>query len=112
VSDKDAAVRLLAWMMSPEVLAEVAYTSGCLPSSRAAAQDPRFANMSELAVFLDLIADANAAPSVPTPFGPERNQALRQVEEEVLRNGGDPEPLLAAVQAGFAFKLVDADGDE
>jgi spermidine/putrescine-binding protein len=40
--DKEAAANLLAWMMSPEILAEAAYANSLLPASRTSAQDPRF----------------------------------------------------------------------
>jgi ABC-type glycerol-3-phosphate transport system substrate-binding protein len=54
--DKDAAAQLLAWMNSPEILAEVAYTHSMLPTSRKAAQDQRFHKSPQFELFLDLIA--------------------------------------------------------
>jgi ABC-type glycerol-3-phosphate transport system substrate-binding protein len=54
--DKTASAELLAWMMSPEVVVELASTHGSLPTSRAAAQDPRFREDAELAVFMDLLS--------------------------------------------------------
>ena len=41
--DMEAATGLLAWMMSPQVVAEVACDTASLPASRTAARDPRFA---------------------------------------------------------------------
>jgi len=53
--DKEASVQLLTWMMSPEVVAEVAYANSFLPTSRMAAQDPRFRENPGCQVFLDLM---------------------------------------------------------
>lgn len=55
--DRDAAVQLLAWMMSPQRLADAAYANATLPASRVAAQDPRFRRIPNLKVFMDLISD-------------------------------------------------------
>jgi multiple sugar transport system substrate-binding protein len=101
--DKEAAVRLLAWMMSPEIVAEAAYANSLLPTSRMAAQDPRFLQTPNLAVFVDLMAHPSAQPAVTTPISPELNEALGHVEEEVLHKGNDPVPLLNEA-------LADSDG--
>lgn len=109
--DKEAVVHLLAWMMSPEIVAEAAYANSLLPTSRMAAQDPRFLQTPNLAVFVDLMADPNAQPAFTTPIGPELNGALRRVEEEVLHKGNDPVPLLEEVQAELSAKLKEALAD-
>jgi ABC-type glycerol-3-phosphate transport system substrate-binding protein len=41
-ADKEAAAKLLAWMMSPEIPAKVAYANSSLPTSRTAARNPLF----------------------------------------------------------------------
>jgi ABC-type glycerol-3-phosphate transport system substrate-binding protein len=105
VQDKEAAAQLLAWMMSPEILAEVTYSYANLPTSRGAAQDPRFQGIPNWQVFMDLMAHPNAEHAVTTPISLELNQALGQVEEELLYRGGGPEALLNEVQAEFAPKL-------
>lgn len=61
-TDKEAATQLLAWMMSPEILAETAYAHAMLPASRTAAEDPRFRQFASLELLLDLLAHPNAAP--------------------------------------------------
>jgi multiple sugar transport system substrate-binding protein len=106
--DKDASVQLLTWMMSPEVVAEVAYASSFLPTNRVAAQDPRFRENPACRVFLDLMAHPNAEPTNATHISPELNEALDQVEAEVLEKGSDPVPLLNEVQAKLAAKAKEA----
>jgi multiple sugar transport system substrate-binding protein len=106
--DKEAAVQLLAWMMSPETLAEAAYANSLLPTSRTAAQDPRFQQIPSLGAFVDLLAHPNAKPAVTTPISLELNEALGQGEEELLHRGGDPVQLLNGVQAEIAPKLEEA----
>jgi ABC-type glycerol-3-phosphate transport system substrate-binding protein len=71
-ADKEAAAGLLAWMMSPQVVAEVAYDTSALPTSRSAARDPRFQEIPYVDLFIELVAHPNARPAV----APE-SQALR-----------------------------------
>ena len=97
--DKEAAIQLLAWMTSPEILAEAAYANSLLPTSHTSAQDPRFQQIPNFKVFVDLLAHPNAKPAVTTPISLELNEALGQVEKELLYKGGDPVPLLNEVQA-------------
>jgi ABC-type glycerol-3-phosphate transport system substrate-binding protein len=106
--DKEAAATLLAWMMSPETLAEAAYANSMLPTSRTAARDPRFQEIPGFGAFIELVAHPNAAHTVTTPISPELNEALGQVETELLHQGGDPVPLLNEIQAVFAAKLKEA----
>jgi maltose-binding protein MalE len=54
--DKGASAQLLAWLTSPEVLAEAAYTHTMLPVGQTAAQDARFQNNPDLKLFMDLEA--------------------------------------------------------
>jgi ABC-type glycerol-3-phosphate transport system substrate-binding protein len=103
--DKEAAVQLLAWMASPEILAEGAYAHSLLPTSRTSAQDPRFQKIPNFEVFVDLMAHPNAKPAVTTPISLELNEAMGQVEEELLHKGGDPVELLNEVQAELAPRL-------
>jgi ABC-type glycerol-3-phosphate transport system substrate-binding protein len=103
--DKEMAADLLAWMMSPEIVAEEALAISSLPTSRMAAQDPRFRQAPFFEMFLDLLAHPNARPAVTTPINFELNEALGQVEVELLHNGGDSAPLLHEVQVEFAPKL-------
>lgn len=107
-TDKEAAANLLAWMMSPEILVEAAYANSLLPTSLTSAQDPRFPQISNYEVFMDLMAHPNAKHTVTTPISPELNEAMGQVEEESMHQGGDPVLLLNEVQAEFAPKVKEA----
>jgi ABC-type glycerol-3-phosphate transport system substrate-binding protein len=106
--DKEAAAELLAWMMSPRILAEAAYANSMLPAGRTASQDPRFQEIPGFEAFMDLVAPPNAAHTITTPIGPELNEALGRVEAELMHQGGDPVPLLNEIQAEFAAKLEEA----
>jgi len=108
VTDKEAAAKLLAWMMSPEIVAEEMYSNANLPTSRTAVEDPRFQQFPHFKVFMDLMAHPNAKHAVTTPISLALNEAPGQVEEELLRTGGDPVPLLNEVQAEFAPELKEA----
>jgi multiple sugar transport system substrate-binding protein len=105
VQDKAAAAKLLAWMMSPEVVAAEAYANANLPTSRTAAQDPRFQQIPNFALFMELMAHPNAQQVVTTPISLALNEALGQVEQELLHEGGDPVSLLNEVQAELAPML-------
>ena len=107
-TDKEAAAHLLAWMMSPEIVAEEAYAASILPTSRLAAQDPRSQQIPGFRVFMDLLAHPNAGYIASTPISPALNEALGQVEEASLHQGGDPLPLLDEVQAELAPRLKEA----
>jgi multiple sugar transport system substrate-binding protein len=106
--NKDAAAQLLAWMMSPEVVAEEFCFNANLPTSKKAAQDPCFTSNPKFKVFTDLMSSPNAFSIITTPISLELIDALGQVEEQVLHTGADPKPLLDAVQAEFEPKLQEA----
>jgi multiple sugar transport system substrate-binding protein len=109
--DREAAAHLLAWMMSPEIVADSAYASATVPTSRLAAQDPGFQQIPHFRMFMDLLDHPNAKPAVTTPINAELNEALGQVELELLHKGGDPVPRLDEVQAELAPKLEKALSD-
>lgn len=103
LSDKTAAADLLAWMMSPEIMAEISDTKASLPARRTAAADPRFAEMANTEVFLDLMEQGNAG-HLPL-LEPEVQQALREVEQELLHEkGGDPAQRLDQIQEEIVKK--------
>jgi len=52
-----------------------------------------------------LLDHPNAKYVASTPISAELNQALRQVEEELLHEGSDPVPLLNEIQTGLGSKL-------
>jgi hypothetical protein len=109
--DREAAQGLLAWMMSPEIVAEVAYDSAMLPTSRTAAQDPRFGGIPDYQVFLELVTHPNAGGAGPAPISRELNEALARVEDTLLERGGDAMSLLNEVQAELAPRLEEATVD-
>jgi multiple sugar transport system substrate-binding protein len=103
--DKAAAAELVAWMTSPEIVAEAAYAGAVLPASRTAAQDLRFQQDPHVQVFMSLLDHPNAKYVASTPISAELNQALAQVEKGLLHEGKDPEPLLDEIQAELGPKL-------
>ncbi|MBE0695576.1 MAG: extracellular solute-binding protein, partial [Anaerolineaceae bacterium] len=108
VKDEDASAKLLAWMMSPEILAEEMVANYNLPTSTKSAADPRFRENAKFVLFMDLMAGKNAKPALTTPITAELSEAMGQVEEQVLHAGKDPVPLLNEVQAKFESMLTDA----
>jgi multiple sugar transport system substrate-binding protein len=104
--DREAAGQLLAWMMSPEIVAEAAYANSALPTSRTAGRDPRFQEMAGFGVFVDLMAHANARPSRTTPISAELNEALGDAEADLLQGGGDPVLLLNEIQAELSTEWM------
>jgi multiple sugar transport system substrate-binding protein len=108
VHDATASAKLLAWMVSPKVLADEMVVNYNLPTSTKSAADPRFRQNTDFGIFMDLEAGKNAKPSITSPISTELNQELAQVEEQVLHAGKDPKPLLDAVQAKFESKLADS----
>jgi multiple sugar transport system substrate-binding protein len=106
--DKDASAKLLAWMMSPAIVAEEFCFNANLPTSKKAAQDPCFTSNPKFKVFTDLMASPNAKYIVTTPISLEFNDAWTLIEEKVLHTGEEPQPLLEAMQAEFQAKLDEA----
>jgi len=106
--NKDASAKLLAWMMSPAIVAEEFCFNANLPTSKKAAEDPCFTSNPKFKVFTDLISSPNAKIIVTTPISLEFNDAWALLEEQVLHTGADPKPLLDQLQAEFETKLADA----
>jgi len=105
---KDASAKLLAWMMSPPIVAEEFCFNANLPTSKKAAEDPCFTENPKFKVFTDLMASPNATYIITTPISLELNDAYGLVFEQAVHNGEDPKPLLDQLQADFAPKLADA----
>lgn len=98
-ANKEWSGKLLAWMMSPEILAEEMFYNANLPTSRTAAADPRFAEIPNFDVFIALMEDPNCTYIITTPISLTLvNETLADVEEQVLRGNGDPTALLTAAQ--------------
>jgi ABC-type glycerol-3-phosphate transport system substrate-binding protein len=70
--DMKVAAGLMAWMTSPEIVVEMAYIDTSLPTSRRAAQDPRFQQIPHFQVFMDLL-DHPTGYMVATPTSAEVN---------------------------------------
>lgn len=111
VKDKDASAKLLAWMMSPAIVAEEFCFNANLPTSKKAAEDPCFKALGpKFQVFVDLMASPNAFAVITTPLSLELNDALGSAEEAILYTGADPKTTLDAVQAEFEPKFKEAMG--
>jgi len=91
--DKGASMKLLAWMMSPEIVAEEMYANFNLPTSKKAAQDPRFLENEKFKIFMDLMSNSNATTVILTPINSQVNDQIGQIDEQVLHTGADPLPL-------------------
>jgi multiple sugar transport system substrate-binding protein len=106
--DKVASGKLLAWMMSPDVLAEEMSNNSNLPTSKKAAEDSRFKAIKKFDIFINLMGNKNNTGVITTPISTELNDGYGQVEEKVLHAGEAPEPLLKELQATMEKKLEDA----
>ncbi len=98
-ANKYASAKLLAWIMSPDIVAEEMSTNFNLPTSKKAANDPRFHSSQKFEVFLGLIGDKNSTYTLTSPVGTELSTELASIEEQVVHNGQDAGPLLKAAQA-------------
>lgn len=63
--DKESAALLLAWMSSPEKLAEAAFVNSMLPSSYTAATDSKFQQIPYFEMFLELISQPSSGRLSP-----------------------------------------------
>jgi len=108
-ADKEASAKLLAWMMSPAIVAEEFCFNANLPTSKKAAEDPCFKELGpKFQVFVDLMASPNAFVVLTTPISLELNDAMGAAEERILLTGADPKAELDAVQAEFEAKLLES----
>lgn len=105
VKDKTASAKLLAWMMSPDIIAEEMAANSNLPTSKKAAEDPRFKTIQHFDLFINLMGDKNATAVLNTPITREMTEAFGQVEEKVIHNAEDPTPLLHDLQKTMEAKL-------
>jgi multiple sugar transport system substrate-binding protein len=105
VADKAAAGKLLAWMMSPEIVAEEMVANFNLPSSNKSAEDPRFQENEKFKVFLELSKSPNTRSIILNPVHTDILQELARIHEKVVHGGEDPEPLLKELQAKLQADL-------
>ena len=109
-ADKEASAKLLAWMMSPAIVAEEFCFNANLPTSQKAAEDPCFKELGpKFQVFVDLMSSPNAYAVITTPLSFELNDAISGAEERILLTGADPKTELDAVQAEFEPKFAETD---
>jgi len=106
--NQDASAKLLAWMMSPAIVAEEMCFNANLPTSKKAAEDKCFTENPKMKVFLDLLGTKNAYYLVNSPIGSEFADGYATVEEKVLHTGADPKTELDQLQNDFSQKLQDA----
>ena len=106
--NKDASAMLLAWMLSPAIVADEFCFNANLPTSMTAAKDPCFTSNPKFKVFTDLMASPNAKYIITTPISLEFNDAWSVLEEQVLHTGAEPGPLLEALQTEYQAKLDEA----
>ena len=110
--DKEASAKLLAWMMSPAIVAEEFCFNANLPTNKKAAEDPCFEALGpKFQVFVDMMASPNAYAVINTPLSFELNDALASAEEAILYTGADPKAELDAVQADFEPKFLEMMGE-
>jgi ABC-type glycerol-3-phosphate transport system substrate-binding protein len=101
-ADQDLAAKLLAWMMSPEIVAEISLANAMLPTNRTAAEDARFQDIPYFAVFIGLLDSPNAQFTPASPVSVRLNEAMQKVEKAVIHQNSDaPEGLLDGVQTEF-----------
>jgi multiple sugar transport system substrate-binding protein len=110
VKSLEASGKLLAWMMSPEIVAEEMVANFNLPSSKEAAKDPRFLENEKFVKFMELANSPNATSAVFTAISGEILTELELIEQQVLHEGADPEPLLQAAQDKLQPMLDEALG--
>lgn len=106
--NQPAAAKLLAWMESPQVVADIMYKMANLPSSKKAAQDSRFATIKNFQVFIDVMANAKSSGLLSSPINQELNDEIAKAEESIWAESADPAKLLNDIQAQFEPKLKDA----
>ncbi len=106
--NQDASAKLLAWMMSPAIIAEEMCYNANLPTSKKAAEDKCFTDNAKFKVFVDLMANSNSSYVATSPISSEFNDAYATVEEKILHTGADPKTELDQLQNDFAQKLQDS----
>jgi multiple sugar transport system substrate-binding protein len=105
VADKDAAGKLLAWLMLPKPQVDMMIQIPNLPSSHEAAQDPRFQQNEDLKLFIDMMNGEKAQNIYVSPVTFDILTALSTIQEKVFLNGEDPAPLLKTAQEDIQKKL-------
>ena len=97
--NKVEAAKLLAWMMSPDIVASEFCRNANLPTSKKAAENPCFNINEGFNVFVDLAKSPNVVPLITTVHSLEVNDAFGTASEEILHTGADPKTTLDKLQA-------------
>lgn len=106
--DKQATAKLLAWMESPQVVADIMSEMANLPSSKKAALDPRFKQIKNFQVFIDIMANPKSTGLLNSPVNQELSDAITKAEEKIWQEGADPAALLNDIHKEYDPKLADA----
>ena len=102
-ADQEMAVKLLAWMMSPDIVAEISLANAMLPTNRIAAEDHRFQQFPYFEVFMHLLSSPKAYFNPAAPYKAELNQAMQAAEKAILHTEGQtPDAVMDKVQAQFS----------
>lgn len=106
--DSAAAARLLAWLVSPAVLADVLPQYVNLPSSRQAANAPQFGQIRHFQLFMEMLGHPRSIGHLSSPIHEELNDALAKAQERMWQEGADPKQLLDEIQREFEPQLAAA----
>jgi multiple sugar transport system substrate-binding protein len=97
--------KLIAWMMEAKSQTDMMIQIPNLPSSHAAAADPRWVELPDLQLFIDIMNSGKAQNIYLGPVTYDILTAVSQIQEKVFLAGEDPAPLLQAAQAEIQAKL-------
>jgi len=101
----EASAKLMAWMMLPGPQVDMMIQIPNLPSSRAAAADPRWPENEDLALFIDMMNSYNAQTLYMGPVTTDILMAIMEIQERAFLGGEDPESLLREFDQMIQEKL-------
>jgi len=101
----DETSKLIAWMMLPKNQTDMMIQIPNLPSSHAAAADPRWATLPDLQIFIDMMNSAKAQPIYVGPETYDILTAISTIQEEMFLKGADVATLLKSTQTDLQTKL-------
>jgi hypothetical protein len=99
-----------AWMMEAKNQVDMMIQIPNLPSSHAAAADPRWVELPDLQLFIDIMNGGKAQNIYVGPVTYDILTELSSMQEKVFLAGEDPAPLLKAAQETIQAKLDEALG--
>jgi ABC-type glycerol-3-phosphate transport system substrate-binding protein len=100
--DRAAALDLLSWLMSPEILSDAALTFGFLPPSQPAAADSRFQEVPYFEEFMDILKNQNTSYVSSAIISHDLNIDLVKAEKDILYKGTDVEESLMDIQTKYS----------